>query len=254
MTLKTRLQLIGSLLGLQGAFSNQFRQGVGALLVLKSVQDEEVSEPEFIDQNLEFFNSHPAMAGPILGAVAGLQAEAKSSNLEKGRLLERAQKLKTALAAPFAAVGDALLWRDLRGGLGLLAVATCLLLQSLWALLAYFLVYNLIHLGLRLCGFFWGFGNPKAATRLLQAPGIQRLVRFSRQFGWIGVAAMSMTLLSSPTVLSTPGFSSTGFSSTGPGMIPVVLAFGIGFFWGHKGWIPFVLVISLGWVFTLLAG
>ncbi len=114
-------------------------------------------------RHLEYFNTHPYMASPVLGAAVRL--EEKQSRGEAGEV--GADEFKRLVMAPYAAVGDALFW----GGLRPLAAVAALLLAaagSLWAPLLFLLLFNLPHLYFRLSGFRCGYGEGTQVVERLQ--------------------------------------------------------------------------------------
>jgi PTS system mannose-specific IID component len=103
-------------------------------------------------RHLEYFNTHPFLASPILGAILSLE---ESRNRGEESFLG-VQEFKGMVMAPYAAMGDAFFWggvRPLCAGIALFFAAR----GSLWAPLVFLLLFNLPHLWFRLIGFLRGY-------------------------------------------------------------------------------------------------
>lgn len=103
-------------------------------------------------RHLEYFNTHPFMASPVLGAI--LELEQKQSRGEERYV--GVQDFKRMVMAPYAAIGDAFFWGGVRPLVG--AVALFFAFKgSLWAPLVYLLLFNLPHLWFRVAGLWRGY-------------------------------------------------------------------------------------------------
>lgn len=103
-------------------------------------------------RHLEYFNTHPFLAGPVLGITLSLE-EARSQG--KPCYLD-VKEFKNMIMAPYAAIGDALFW----GGVRPLAAAIALFFAfrgSLWAPVIFLLLFNLPHLLFRGVGLLRGY-------------------------------------------------------------------------------------------------
>ncbi len=103
-------------LAFQASFGPDRRQGLGVGTMLapaaglwRTLEDRR----RFLLRHLENFNTNPAMAGPLMGAVVRFEELAAAGDVEA---LERLIKLKRGLEGPFAAAGDRLLWVGIRSG------------------------------------------------------------------------------------------------------------------------------------------
>ena len=128
-------------------------------------------------RHLEFFNSHPYMAGLILGASVRIEED-----IARGDCLpERVQRFKTQMMGPLAAIGDSFFWTSLRPLGAMLAIAG-VLNGWLWAPLAFIGLYNVCHLTLRAYGLFAGYRQAENVVSLVHR---WRLVRLA---DWAHVA------------------------------------------------------------------
>lgn len=103
-------------------------------------------------RHLEYFNTHPFLAGPVLGITLSLE-ETRSQG--KPCYLE-VKEFKNMIMAPYAAMGDAFFW----GGVRPLAAAVALFFAfrgSLWAPVIFLLMFNLPHLWFRVVGLLRGY-------------------------------------------------------------------------------------------------
>lgn len=117
---------------------------------------------EAVQRHLAFFNSHPYMAGALLGAAVKLEegiAAGERSPME-------VEGFKRCMMGPFAAVGDSFFWASLRPFGAAWAVAG-ILSGVLWAPIAFLVLYNLFHLVVRAYGLFAGYrGAETIITRI----------------------------------------------------------------------------------------
>ena len=103
-------------------------------------------------RHLEYFNTHPFFASPVIGTILALE-EQKGSG-DEGAV--SVQEFKRMVMAPYAAVGDALFWggiRPLAAGISLFFAAK----GSMWAPLIFLAVFNVPHLWLRTAGLVRGY-------------------------------------------------------------------------------------------------
>ena len=169
-----RLSLTALLgLFLQAAFNPDRRQGIGfgaALAPWARLHGDDAERRAFLERHVKAFNTNPAMAAPILGAVARLETRAAAGDAVAAK---RVLQLKQGTEGPFAAAGDRLVWngvRPLAGYLGLAAVFWA----GGWGVVLFLALYNLVHLGLRLGGVFWGFARGEQVHMLLRGRWLRR--------------------------------------------------------------------------------
>lgn len=109
---------------LQAAWNFERMQHLGfcfALLPLLRRLHPEPGSPglrEALRRHLEFFNTHPVMAAPILGAVARFEAEGEGA---------AARSFKLSLMGSYGAIGDSFFWSAIRPVAGIVGVAAGLL-------------------------------------------------------------------------------------------------------------------------------
>lgn len=152
---RTRIHVWFRLLLLQGSWNFERLQGLGfffaMLPALKRLYPRE-SLQKIAKSHTGYFNTHPYLAPLVVGAVL---------KLEEGRAAGQQQpveidEFKEMVAAPYAAIGDALFWgglRPLSAGIALFFAAKGIL----WAPLVFLLFYNFVPLVFRVSGFIRGY-------------------------------------------------------------------------------------------------
>jgi len=104
-----------------------------------------------IKRHLEFFNTHPYMAAPILGVVSGMEESLKGGQIQARDI----SVVKTGVMGSYGAIGDSLFWGGIRSfasALGFcLAIAGCI-----FAPVVFLIVFNVPHLFMRVYGFRGG--------------------------------------------------------------------------------------------------
>lgn len=162
----TRLRVWVRLFLLQGSWNFERLQGLGFFFALypalqKLYSDEQLKK--VAREYAGYFNTHPYLAPSVAGAVLELE-EARSQGKE---LPVDIQEFKEMVAAPYAAVGDALFWgglRPLAAGIALLFAAKGIVLAPL----IFLVLFNLLPLWVRIFGFVHGYRTGVRSTEFLQ--------------------------------------------------------------------------------------
>ena len=132
---------------------------------------------------LQPFNTHPYMSGPIIGTVA---------KLEEGGSHEKCcgepDKLKKALMAPYAAIGDALFWGALKPFAAVCSVVVALQGCFIAALL-FLLLFNSFHIWIRLTGLAAGYRMGKGGIDYIRKMNLPQL---SRRIRWLSVIILGI--------------------------------------------------------------
>lgn len=124
-----------------------------------------------VQRHLAFFNSHPYMAGALLGAAVRIEEDIAAGR----RAPLEVEAFKRCMMGPFAAVGDSFFWASLRPFGAAWAVAG-VLSGVWWAPVAFLLLYNLFHLAVRGYGLFAGY---RSAERIIERLERLELVRLA---------------------------------------------------------------------------
>ena len=131
-----------------------------------------------LTRHVQSFSSHPYLTGAIIGSAAKLEESSESDNCPE------ALRLKETLMAPYAAMGDPFFWGGLKP-LSSVAGVILALEGLLVAPLFFLLVYNSIHLWVRVRGFTEGYLDGKGGISFLSAidlPGKTRMLKWVTTF------------------------------------------------------------------------
>lgn len=164
---KTRLHIWFRLLFLQASWNFERIQGIGffyALLPgLKKLYDKEAL-PEAARRHVGYFNTHPYLAPLVAGAV--LKLEEERANGLAGSDVD-IDDFKEMVAAPYAAIGDALFWGGLRPLVAGIALFLCVK-GFIWAPLVFLFIYNLFPLMTRTIFFERGYQQGMRSVEFIQ--------------------------------------------------------------------------------------
>jgi len=156
---------------LQGCWNYEGMQNVGfAYSILPALRDRYGGRPEeffrALKRHLEFFNTHPAMAAVILGAVIRLE-ERVAAGEEDPRAVGT---FKVGLMGSLGAIGDSYFWGALKP-MASVAGAILAFVHPLLGIATLLLLYNSSHLVLRFRGYAAGIGGEEGAVRFLKSAG-----------------------------------------------------------------------------------
>jgi PTS system mannose-specific IID component len=190
-------------------------------------------------RHLQPFNTHPCMSGPIIGSVMRLEED-----LYRDGRCEEADRLKTALMAPYAAIGDSLFWGSLKPLAGIVGVLLALK-GFLLAGLALLLVYNPLHMWVRLKGFLEGYRKGREGVDFIRDMNLPRLNRMIRWMSVVvlGVLAWVVSGLSSVPV--------TDYGVLSKGVVPAVVLI---CFWLIQRGVPVLGILYGASLMILIAG
>lgn len=111
-----------------------------------------------LERHLEFFNSHPYLACALLGASVRIEEDIAAGRSGP----DRVRAFKRTMMGPVAALGDGFFWTSLKpfaAGWAIFALMS----GVYWAPIAFLVVYNACHIGVRIYGIFHGY---RAAERV----------------------------------------------------------------------------------------
>jgi PTS system mannose-specific IID component len=157
---------------LQGCWNYEGMQNLGfAYSILPALRDRYEGRPEefsrALKRHLEYFNTHPAMAAVILGAVIRLE-----ESVAEGKTDPRAVgTFKVGLMGSLGAIGDSYFWGALKP-MTSAAGAILAFVHPLLGIVTLLALYNISHITLRFQGFAAGMGGEESAVRFLKEAGI----------------------------------------------------------------------------------
>lgn len=106
-----------------------------------------------LKRHLVFFNTTPAVCGPVLGVTAAMEeARANGAAIDDGAI----NGIKVGLMGPLAGVGDPLVWGTLRPITAALG-ASLALSGNLLGPLLFFFIFNAVRLAMKWYGLQLGF-------------------------------------------------------------------------------------------------
>ncbi|MFZ7188165.1 PTS N-acetylgalactosamine transporter subunit IID [Avibacterium avium] len=129
---------------LQASFNYERMQAAGWLYgispALKKIHTNKADLSKAMKGHLGFFNTHPFLVTFVMGIVLAMERSKQEVNA--------IQSTKIAVGAPLGGIGDALFWFTLLpicGGIG----ASLALQGSILGAIFFFVVFNIVHFGLR---------------------------------------------------------------------------------------------------------
>lgn len=151
---------------LQSSWNFERMQNLGFLFAvapaLRVIHEGEALAAAF-RRHMEYFNTHPFMASPVIGTVIALEEKEHRGHSDYLGTVE----FKRMVMAPYAAMGDAFFW----GGVRPAAAGIALFLAvrgSLWAPAVFLLLFNLPHLWFRTRGMLLGYSMGLKVVELFQ--------------------------------------------------------------------------------------
>lgn len=128
-----------------------------------------------LKRHMVFYNAHPYMASPILGAVIRMEEDVKDGKLDAGGIAS----FKESLIGPYGAIGDTFFWGSVRPIASILGVFTALI-YGLWGPLVFLVVYNIFHIWMRWVGLNKGYtlgGDVVGYIKTLALPDLSLRIR-----------------------------------------------------------------------------
>jgi len=164
---KTRLHIWFRLLLLQASWNFERLQGIGFFYSLLPGLRKLYSKEKLLDVSRKYvgyFNTHVYLAPMVAGAVLKLEEEKASGTADPTLEID---DFKEMVAAPYAAIGDALFWGSLRP----LAAGVALFFAVkgiLWAPLIFVLIYNIVPTWFRTVFFVRGYRQGMKSVEFIQ--------------------------------------------------------------------------------------
>lgn len=160
------------------------------LPIIRRLYPDKQQRREILYQHLEFFNTHPYMAAPLLGIIISLEEEAAFGKCRKPEVISQ---IKSCMAGPFAALGDSFFWATWRPFTAVVGI--CLFLLNEEKRLIYWLapfiflfLYNILHLAVQNVGMWMGYRLKTQLVNVICRIKIISLVRLS------GLCLLGITL------------------------------------------------------------
>ena len=189
---------------LQGSWNYERMQNGGwafsLIPALKKLYPNKQDASDALKRHLEFFNTHPYIAAPILGVTLALEEEkANGADIDDAAI----QGVKVGMMGPLAGIGDPVFWFTVRPILGAIA-ASLATGGSLIAPLFFFIAWNLIRIG-----FLWytqevGYQKGSEITSDLSGGILQTITKGASILGMfvMGILVQRWTSINFPLVVA----------------------------------------------------
>ena len=255
LTKKDRLSVALRSTFLQGSWNYERMQNGGwcfamipAIKKLYTTKEDQIAA---LKRHLEFFNTQPFLATPIMGIIAAME-EKRSNGAEIGD--ETLSGVKIGLIGPLAGVGDPIFWGTLRPVLAALGAGVALT-GSIIGPLIFFIAFNLIRLLTNWYGVMYGYNKGTELVTEMGGNKLRYLTEGSSVLGLLVMGALvaKWTTVNMPLVLSSYTASDgkqvvttvqSILDSLMPGMVPLLMTFACMYLL-KKGVNPLVIIIGL---------
>ncbi|MBK4775433.1 PTS mannose transporter subunit IID [Candidatus Pantoea edessiphila] len=223
---------------LQGSWNFERMQALGFCFAMLPIisrlyPKNDDDRKQAIKRQLEFFNTHPYMAAPILGITAAMEEErANGAKIDDGAI----NGIKIGLMGPLAGIGDPIFWGTVRP-ISAAVGAGIAMSGSLLGPLLFFMLFNITRLAVRYYGVVYGY---KKGINIIKDVGSNFLQKLTEGASILGLFVMGAlvnkwTHVNIPIVLSRVDNSSTGtvkvttvqsiLDQLMPGIVPLLLTF-----------------------------
>ena len=189
---------------LQGSWNYERMQNLGwayALIpAIKKLYTSKEDQSAALERHLEFFNTHPYVAAPILGVTLALEEEkANGAEIDDTAI----QGVKIGMMGPLAGIGDPVFWFTVRPILGALG-ASLAQAGNIVGPLIFFFGWNIIRMA-----FLWytqefGYKAGSEITKDLSGGVLQKVTKGASILGMFILAALVERWVSINFVLKLP--------------------------------------------------
>lgn len=158
----SRVSLLKAFFGsffIQAAWSFEKMQTLGfAAAISPAIKDIFKGDARLRDfavrRHMSFYNAHPYMASPVLGAAIRLEEAGMKGECP----VDSALRFRSRMMAPLSAIGDSFFWASLRP-LASCAGILAALIWGLWGPAVFLVLYNAVHLSARWAGLKRGYAD-----------------------------------------------------------------------------------------------
>ncbi|MBD2815122.1 PTS mannose transporter subunit IID [Xenorhabdus sp. Flor] len=224
---------------LQGSWNFERMQALGFCFsmvpAIRRLYPENTEERKLaIKRHLEFFNTHPYVAAPILGVTMAMEEQrANGANIDDGAI----NGIKVGLMGPLAGVGDPIFWGTVRPVFAALGAGIAMS-GSLLGPILFFFLFNLVRLLTRYYGVAYGYKKGMDIVKDMGGGFLQKMTEGASILGLFVMGALvnSWTKVNIPFVISKVPDPVTGVVKVTtvqtildqllPGIAPLLLTFG----------------------------
>ena len=241
---------------LLGSFNFERMQSIGFCVALlpalrKLYHGDKAALAAAMKRHLEFFNTQPFLASPIMGITAAME-EKKANGADISD--QTISGVKVGLMGPLAGVGDPIFWGTLRPVLAALGAGIAIT-GSIVGPLIFFLVFNAIRLATNWYGVMYGY---ERGTKLVDELGGNKMRYLTEGSSVLGLLVMG-ALVAKWTTVNMPLVLSSYTNSAGeqvtttvqsildslmPGIVPLLMTFACMYLL-RKNINPLVIILGL---------
>ncbi|MCV9877303.1 PTS mannose transporter subunit IID [Brenneria izbisi] len=222
----------------QGSWNFERMQALGFCFsmvpVIRRLYPENSEErKQAIKRHLEFFNTQPFVAAPVLGVTMAMEEQrANGAPIDDGAI----NGLKVGLMGPLAGVGDPIFWGTARPVFAALGAGIAMS-GSLLGPLLFFILFNLVRLLVRYYGVAYGYRKGVDIVNDMGGGFLQKMTEGASILGLFVMGALvnKWTHVNIPLVVSRVTNQSGETTVTTvqsildqlmPGLVPLLLTFG----------------------------
>ncbi|AXW88053.1 PTS mannose transporter subunit IID [Lonsdalea britannica] len=222
----------------QGSWNFERMQALGFCFsmvpVIRRLYPENSDErKQAIKRHLEFFNTHPFAAAPILGVTMAMEEQrANGAPIDDGAI----NGLKVGLMGPLAGVGDPIFWGTARPVFAALGAGIAMT-GSLLGPVLFFVLFNLVRLLVRYYGVAYGYKKGADIVSDMGGGLLQKMTEGASILGLFVMGALvnKWTHVNIPMVVSrvtgqdgqtTVTTVQSILDQLMPGLVPLLLTFG----------------------------
>lgn len=234
MTKRDLFRIFRRGIGMQFSWNYERMQALGycwsILPALKKIhKDDPEGLQEAVTRNLEFFNTHPYMAMPIMGVSVAMEEKMAQDHTVDGNAIS---SVKVAMMGPLAGIGDSFFWFTLFpicAGIGVSLSEGGNILGPL----VFLLLFNIFNIGTRWLGLKYGYRfGTEFVQKISGSSMMQRLSEGTTLVGLMVLGVMSATMVTVPLdfvvgegeqALTLQGI----FDGVMPNLIPLLLTLGV---------------------------
>ena len=171
-----------------------------------------------LKRHLEFFNTHPYIAAPILGVTLALEEEkANGADINDAAI----QGVKVGMMGPLAGIGDPVFWFTVRPILGAVAASLAVASGSIVGPLLFFVLWNIIRIA-----FLWytqefGYQKGTEITQDLSGGMLQKITKGASILGMfvMGILVQRWITIKFPMIVASAKLSKGAFVEFPKGMV-----------------------------------
>ncbi|MEQ1977050.1 PTS mannose transporter subunit IID [Xenorhabdus sp. SGI240] len=223
----------------QGSWNFERMQAIGfcfsMIPAIRRLYPENTEErKQALKRHMEFFNTHPYVAAPILGVTMAMEEQrANGADIDDGAI----NGIKVGLMGPLAGVGDPIFWGTVRPVFAALGAGIAMS-GSLLGPILFFFLFNLVRLLTRYLGVAYGYKKGLDIVKDMGGGFLQKMTEGASILGLFVMGALvnKWTKVNIPLVVSEVPDPITGemkvttvqtiLDQLMPGLMPLLLTFG----------------------------